>query len=82
MKKPVLLFLVALSSCFKAGYPLLSHFEFNALHDLYLTTGGQNWLWDESTNKTVWNFTSAVAYDPCSQDGFGWQGKLFLVYQE
>lgn len=46
--------------------------EMNALHDLYNSTNGANWLWSDNPSDGIkWNFTSPSTNNPCTE---GWQG--------
>jgi Leucine-rich repeat (LRR) protein len=45
--------------------------ETNALHDLYITCGGNNWLWNDLGPQ--WNFSTANL-NPCSTSGQYWEG--------
>ena len=57
--------------------------EMTALHDLYISTRGTSWAWeeDEASYGSQWNFTQNLTsgdylYNPCSNDEAGsvWQG--------
>ena len=43
--------------------------EISALHDLYISTNGDNWNWQNSSYGVPWNFTANC--NPCAED---WQG--------
>jgi Leucine-rich repeat (LRR) protein len=49
---------------------MLSDQEFNALHDLYISTNGDSWLWYNVSSTIPWNF-SVPNVNPCVDK---WQG--------
>jgi Leucine-rich repeat (LRR) protein len=51
-------------------YRMLSNQEFNALHDLYNSTHGEGWVWQNSSSSVPWNF-SIPNVNPCMDK---WQG--------
>jgi hypothetical protein len=45
--------------------------QYTFLYDLYSSTGGYNWIWDDSlASSTIWHFPSNLT-DPCTNQ---WQG--------
>jgi hypothetical protein len=63
--KPTL-FNIADASC-------LNLVEFNALHDLYLSTNGENWIWsdNEHIDGIRWDFSEPEANNPCRVHWYG-----------
>jgi Leucine-rich repeat (LRR) protein len=51
-------------------YKMLSDQEFNALHDLYNSTYGEGWVWQNVSSSVPWNF-SIPNVNPCEDK---WQG--------
>jgi Leucine-rich repeat (LRR) protein len=50
----------------------LSPAEYNALHDLFNSTNGLNWIWDpRSSPSTIWTFSTYNLTAPCTDV---WQG--------
>jgi Leucine-rich repeat (LRR) protein len=68
----VQLSLVLLAVMFRWGVACsnFSAVELNALHDLYSSTQGWNWIWQPISYGAIWNF-SIPNGNPCAQN---WQG--------
>ncbi len=61
--------------CASSNYYSLSSSEYQALHDLYVATNGDDWLWYTPYSKYgyPWNFDAIPEQNPCDKDHM-WQG--------